>query len=98
MSEPIFSVTLTPSSRAEFLAHETLLLVAQAYSGRTDYRIVGGQMVMLLQKVYPDDVAIETTIIIISTVSPIPDPVNTGHLLKLSLSLTSDTLLYNTQL
>lgn len=53
MSEPIFSVTLTPSSRAEFLAHETLLLVAQAYSGRTDYRIVGGQMVMLLQKVYP---------------------------------------------
>ncbi|MDY6051427.1 MAG: hypothetical protein SPI83_03335 [Rothia sp. (in: high G+C Gram-positive bacteria)] len=53
MSESEIPITLTSTSKAESLAHETLLLVAQAYAGRTDYRIIGGQMVMLLQKIYP---------------------------------------------
>lgn len=48
-------IVLDGSTEAQKLAQETLALIARIYEGREDYRLVGGQMVMLLQTLYPLD-------------------------------------------
>lgn len=50
MEEPL---VLESFSKAQTITYITLAEVANMYEGREDYRIVGGQMVMLLEKIYP---------------------------------------------
>lgn len=46
-------IQLNCHSTAEFNAYKTLGVISAMYQGRTDYRIIGGQMVNLLLAVYP---------------------------------------------
>lgn len=56
MTQPaVPQIVLDGGTEAQRSAQETLALVARIYEGREDYRLVGGQMVMLLQTLYPVD-------------------------------------------
>lgn len=46
-------ITLNCHSNAELNAYKSLALISGMYEGRTDYRIIGGQMVNLLLAAYP---------------------------------------------
>lgn len=46
-------ITLNCHSNAELNAYESLAVISRMYEGRTDYRIIGGQMVNLLLAAYP---------------------------------------------